>query len=263
MTAPTPVNPYQAPQSEEFGSEGAIEVPGDFVGKLVLGLRLLAGNLPVIAPVVLTVWLPAHVLIEALVARSATPDDPFAALPLTNLVEAFFGPVISGAVICILAERLEGRRISYFEAMAVGVQNWGRLFVARLIASCLVLLGCLALIVPGIVLAVRYSLIDEVVVLEGASANACRARSDQLVRGKGGLIFLSGFVCFTALLTFAAAIGVFLQSVPALDSRWANIGVQCLINILSMLISCVLFLYYRESRGLPELASETKSDGFF
>ena len=134
--------------------------------------------------------------------------------------------------------------------------------MARLIASCLILLGFLALIIPGIVLAVRYSLIDEVVVLEGANANASRARSERLVRGKGGLIFLSGFVCFTALLTFAIAIGVFLQTVPALDSPWANVGVQCFINILSMLISCVLFLYYWESRGLPGPVSETNSDGF-
>ena len=69
-------------------------------------------------------------------------------------------------------------------AAGIGLRNWGRVFGTRFFTGLIILLGLILLVVPGIVLAVRYCLIDEVVVLEGVGGGDARERSRALVRGR-------------------------------------------------------------------------------
>ncbi len=261
MSIPTPINPYEAPESEGYGAETRLVVPESFLGKLAMGFRLLFGNLVIIAPLVLVIWLPANFAIETLVARSATPDDPMAALPLDNIVEVFFGPLISGAVISLLAERFQGRKPRVIEVVRSGLQSWGPLFLTRLVVGIILMLGLIALVVPGIVLAVRYAMVDEVVVLEGAGVTVARRRSSDLSRGRGRLIFFSGLIYLTVLLLIGTGIAFAQELLPGTNTLGMRVGAQSLLNVLSHVITCVMFLYYWEAYAKDQSFREAEAFG--
>ena len=48
-----------------------------------------------------------------------------------SLIEGVFGPIYRGALVYALAQLKDGWRPTYFEAMSVGLRNWGRLFSVR------------------------------------------------------------------------------------------------------------------------------------
>ena len=250
MSFPMSNNPYEAPQADGFGLVGVPQIPPGFFGKLLMGLWLLFGNVTNIGPIVLTVWLPAHLLIESVMAQSLEPNDVLTSIKLNNLVSAFFDPLVAAAILWVLSERMEGRRVNYLSAMSVGLQNWPRLFGARFVSGIFIILGLIALIVPGIILAIRYSLLDEAVVLEGQNIRAARSRSTSLVASSKGLIFLSCLVCFSSLMAVAIGLGLLVETIPALNNLAGNVGVQCLINVMSTHQACVLFLYYWELKGM-------------
>ena len=159
---------YAPPSSLPRHDLGRLSIPASFGGKMVMAFRLLFGQLPLFAALVLTIWLPGHLLIDMVLAANPNQADPLTAMQLAGLVEAVFGPVYAAGIITALAARMSGEKISYLDAMRAGLHHWGRLFAARFVAGLFVMLGLFAFVIPGLVLAARYMLIDEVVVLEGA-----------------------------------------------------------------------------------------------
>jgi hypothetical protein len=232
---------------------GPLEVPGDFGGKFVMAFRLLAGQLLLFTALVLTIWVPGHLLIELVKANNPNPINPFSLLQLNNLIGMFFGPIYAGGILTALANRMSGRRTTYGEALEAGLHHWGRLFGARLVAGLIVGLGFLALIIPGILLAVRYSLIDEVVVLEGTAGRQSRERSRELVRGKGREIFLAGLVSIAMVLAFSALLALVANLADPLNNPLVDASCDCLIDVFAVFFICLLFLYYWEARGKRDL----------
>ena len=241
-------NPYALPRSSLGDGRGKPPIPASFGGKMVMAFRLLFGQLPLFAALVLTIWVPGHLLIDMAVAGNPNQADSLTAFQLGNLVEIVFGPIYSAGVITALAAWMAGEKTSYVEAMRAGLHHWGRLFGARIVVGLLVGLGIVALIVPGLVLAVRYSLIDEVVVLEGAGARVARQRSSQLTRGKGLLIFRVGAVSIALTMTFSISLAKLLDLAGLQNQVLAADACDCLISVFAVFFSCLLFLYYWEAR---------------
>ncbi len=210
--------------------------------------QLLVSNLALFSAIVLTVWLPGNILV-GLATRFATDENGalWWTLKLSQWIEGIFGPIYIGALIYALARLKQGWQVSYGEAMREGLRNWGSLFGARLIAGLFVLLGLLALIVPGIILLLRYSYLDYAVVLEGASAASARSRSTELTKPVRAelcgvwVVFLIGLILVSAILYLPLAFVSFL------DNFATNLFLDCLTSVLYVLIVIVLFLYYWEA----------------
>jgi len=234
-------NPYAPPRSSPGDGRGRLPIPASFGGKMVMAFRLLLGQLPLFAALVLTIWIPGHLLIDMAVAGKPNQADSLTALQLGNLVEIVFGPIYSAGIITALAAQMAGEKTSYVEAMRAGLHHWGRLFGARIVAGLLVGLGIVALIVPGLVLAVRYSLIDEVVVLEGAGARVARQRSSQLTWGKGLLIFRAGVVSIALIMTFSISLAKLLDLAGLQNQVLAADACDCLISVFAVFFSCLPF----------------------
>jgi hypothetical protein len=248
-------NPYAPPKSGSTQSAGPPTVARDLGGKIVTAFRLLLGQLPLFASLVLTIWIPAQLLIELAMASDPNHVDPWAMLRLAFLVEVVFGPICAGAVITALAAQMSGQSTSYPEAMRAGLHHWGRLFGARIVAGLIVLLGLLALITPGIILAIRFSLVDEVVVLEGAGVWAFR-RSTQLTWGRGLAIFLAWAFSILTNLLVALALVLLLSLAGLLNNPFAALVCDALIRVVSVFFTCLLFLFYWEARQ-EELDSQS------
>ena len=198
--------------------------------------------------IILTVWLPGNVLVDYLGHYVLHSEDLFKQIRVTMWIETIFGPIYIGAMVYALARLKEGRDVSYLEAIAVGFKNWGRLFAARFVAGLLIVLGLVALIVPGIVLLVRYALLDCVVVLEGAPTTTARARSTLLTAGRRWQIFWAAvvFICAFIALSFLV---YFPQSLAEqLNVMAYDVVADCFSDLAFAVIQITMFLFYWEAR---------------
>ncbi len=123
----------------------------------------------------------------------------------------------------------------------------------------LVVLACLALIVPGILLAIRWSLAVPAKVLEGTDVGGAMSRSSQLTKGSRGRIFIIWFLIIVLsvglgfLLRWPIELAAGVKSLAALQHapigyRVAHLVVmfiaQCLVGPLATIAFSLL--YYDE-----------------
>lgn len=111
----------------------------------------------------------------------------------------------------------------------------------------LVALGLVLFIVPGILLIVRYALLDPAVVLEGAGATKARSRSTELTIGVRWQIFWAGLLFFVAFLLFSFLIYLPVGLLPQVDTMATWVILDCLLDVAFAMIQIVMFLYYWEA----------------
>ncbi len=214
--------------------------------KLSEALSLLWRNLGLFSAIVLTVNLPINAVLE-LHARHVGEEGVLGTLFLSLGLVGVFGPLWTGALVYALWRLRTGQPVTYGVAMGVGLRKWGRLFVVRLVAGVIVGLGCLGLIVPGMVLALRYALIDEIVVLEDIAVDKTRSRSGRLMAGRKGpllgtmLLFMIPFFLLSFLVNLASEFYRSLNLLPL------QIALACVVSVAGAAVEIVLFLYYWEA----------------
>jgi uncharacterized membrane protein len=126
------------------------------------------------------------------------------------VISTVLGYIVQGLVTYSVLEQLRGRSPSAAESISRGWAKAGPLFAAALVTGILLFGASLALVIPGIILAVRWALLAPVVVAEGAADP--RARSAELTAGhRWGifglmLIFLLGSLILGVI--FGATFGV-------------------------------------------------------
>jgi hypothetical protein len=218
------------------------------LGKIRDAVRLLGSNLPLFGAIILTIWLPANFIVEYLALRVFPPGDSWAAFRTRNLISCVFGPIPIAAVLTALARMKAGERPTYRVAMGGGFRYWWRLLAARLIAGLLITLGLVALVVPGIILAVRYFLLDCAVVLEDAAPAVSRARSAALTAGRRWTIFGTAVLFFLALVALGFVLSTGLELTVLADNVLANAVVDCIFDVAFAVLTIVSFLYYWEAR---------------
>ena len=148
--------------------------------------------------------------------------------------------------------------MTYWQALGQGIRHWGRLFTTRFFAGVIVLFGMAALIVPGIILAVRYFLIDYVVVLEGVGGEAALRRSAELTKGRRWPIFWAAALFMVGFCVFGGGLA-FVQELCGLSySFGANVAVECIGDVIFGILTVVGLLYFveaREERSVEEPAA--------
>lgn len=151
--------------------------------------------------------------------------------------------IAEGIVAYSVLEQLRGRTPPAVEALARGWSKAGALFAATLFTSCLIAGAALAFIVPGIILAVRWVLLSQVVVAEGEVDP--RARSAEITAGHRwaifGLMVLYVLANVIASVALAAVIGRFLSAGPT------KIIGNLVSSTLTLSFSAVLYsvVYYQ------------------
>lgn len=224
-------------------------------------LLLLKKNFWLFAAIILTVWLPGNILSNAIIYYN--PEISFVGMvKLPMIIESIFGPLYIGAMVYALNQIKMGQDASYNEAIGVGIKNWFNLFTARLIAGLLVCLGLIALIIPGIVLMVRYSLLDAAVIIENKGVHDSRKRSVELTTGKRWQIFNAAilFHFFFFLFTFLmyAPFG-FIETNALMP---AEIAIDCILDVIYAVIQIVIFLFYWEAKNELKVAEPAAVDSF-
>jgi len=215
-------------------------------------LRLFVTHLHLFTMIALTVWLPGHLVINYLdFFAGGVPGSTDAAargIRVFLVVEAIFGPLVGAATLAAVARIKRGEPASYGQALAEGLAAWPRLFMARLVERAIVLVGLVALIVPGFILLVRVSFVDALVVLDGAPLGAALRLSNALTAGRRAAIFWTGGTLFVGVFSVARILSVLAG---AAEHFVVQVLADCAIAVTKSVFTIALFLFYWEARHAP------------
>jgi hypothetical protein len=217
-------------------------------GAVAEAVRLLAGNVLLLGAVVFTVSVPVSVLGHVVGSDVFGPNGGMRAFQVSTAMDALLAPIATGALIHAVAVLRRGGRPTYRDAMRVGLGNAGRLFKANVITGSLILVALLAGIVPGVLLAVRWALVDPVVILEGVGWRAAMRRSTDLTRGRRWTVARALIVCL-ACMGIASLGSSVLQGVPPFDVLPVRVALDGAVDVVDGLIDVVMVLFYCEFRS--------------
>jgi len=219
--------------------------------------RLLARHFDLFTLIALTVWLPGHLVINYIdffATSKGAADAAARGFRVGLMVEGVFGPLVVAATLAALARIKRGEPASYAQAMRDGFAIWPRLFIARFVASALVLAGLIALVVPGVVVLLRLCFVDALVVLDGAPLGAALRASNALTAGRRLAIFWTGGFLFVAVFSVAMTLSTLAG---AAHHFVVQVLVDCVIAVTQTVFTIALFLFYREARHAAAPAAPT------
>ena len=213
----------------------------------MLGFTVLFSGLPTAA-------------LDGLVAM-ADPANAQTYLSRFSTVGSTIGGVIGllaqAAIMHMAVRDVAGEPVSPGESLRAGANAFGGLFVLNLALNLGVVLGLLLLVVPGLYLAVIWSVLLPVYLMERLKMSACFERSDFLVRGNrwrvAGLFLIMAVLVLAGLLfTGLATLGLTFVGVSA-----DGVAAQLLINGVASSIAILAFgvgsgVLYAELRRLRE-----------
>jgi hypothetical protein len=213
--------------------------------------RLLTRHFDLFTMIALTVWLPGHLVINYLdffaTSRGAA-DAAARSFRVAILLEGVFGPLVVAATLAALLTIKQGQPPRYFAALRWAIILWPRLFLARLVVSIVVLAGLVALVVPGVMLLVRFAFVDALVALDGVPLGQALRISNTLTAGRRRGIFWTGGFLFAAVFSMAAA----LSALAGLAEHFVvQVLVDCLIAVTQTVFTIAMFLFYWEARQAP------------
>lgn len=195
---------------------------------------------------------------QALANAEANPAEAQAAAEvalrggLAALVAAPFNMaghvLLSAAMTLLISDAYLGRSLSVTSALRRAFERLWPLMGALALSSLGILLGFLCLIVPGLLLTIRWMFMTQAIVLEGSDARASLGRSHELTRGKAGSLF----VLYLMLALFGIVLHV-VQGALVPDSVEAVPGLRELLGIVpqilvSPLSAAALTLAYFDAR---------------
>ncbi len=214
-------------------------------------VRLLVRHFDLFTMIVLTVWLPGHLVINYIDFFAPSKGTPVAAahgFRVALLVEGVFGPLVVAATLAALVRIKRGEPATYGAAMRWAFILWPRLFMARVVISVIVLAGLIALVVPGVVLLVRLAFVDALVVLDQVPLGQALRVSNALTVGRRRAIFWTGGALFVTVFSVAAMLSALAG---LLEHFVVQVLVDCVIAVTQTMLTIAMFLFYWEAHGAP------------
>lgn len=200
---------------------------------------LLAISLLVVVPVYLLVfgvglgylWSDYDVAGGSEVDLSAV-GETFAGLAAQILVVT---PLVTAMTVHLVRTAADGKAASAREAIATGLDLFPKLLAAIALTAVGIFGGFMLLIVPGVILAVRWLVVSQVVVVEGTGGAAALRRSFDLTRDR----FWAGFLVLIVMLLLVGVLSAILVVPLQLAAEEAN---TMALILLGNILSSALFL---------------------
>jgi len=174
---------------------------------VILGLALVVGAIPNLLMTYVVVQL-GMASTEAVVAGQISPAGFAAAALFSGIISMVIGALVQGALTRATISATEGTRVSFGDSLATSLRVVLPLIGLAIVSAIGVGLGMLLLIVPGIILALMWSVAVPVLVAERRGVFESLGRSSDLAKGAKGRIFGIFIVVFIAYAIASAVLGV-------------------------------------------------------
>jgi Membrane domain of glycerophosphoryl diester phosphodiesterase len=161
------------------------------------------------------------------------------------------GPLITAICIHSLRSVAGGEGAAPGRSIRAGLEAFTPLFVAMLLAALGVGVGLVALILPGLYLAIRWFFVPQTVVVEDQSGINALVRSGELVRGRWWRTFGIVVLAWVAAQIPSVVVGLPLTSLAASADRqvYALIGESLTQVVASPFVALVSTLLYYDMRA--------------
>jgi hypothetical protein len=197
------------------------------------------------------VVVPVEIIVEGIgleMLTSSYDESPPLVESIAPTVVGFLvvTPIITAICIYALQSIAEGERPSAGQVLVAGFEAFTPLFGAVLLAAIGIFAGFLALLVPGVYLAIRWYFVPQAVVIEGARGPGALSRSGQIVEGfwwrTFGLVLLANIAVaipgFLILAPFSAIAASTDQAV------WALVGTILATSVTTPFVALYSTLLY-------------------
>jgi hypothetical protein len=166
--------------------------------------------------------------------------DVISLIALIVIVTWIFYPVALGSAVRLASEQIQNGQTDLGASIRFAVSKLIWIWAVGIVAGIIVFLGAIALIVPGIILAIMFSLVLPVIIIESPGVFGSLGRSRKLVSKRW-------LKTFALLLLFAIILGVASLIVDVISAPF-GIASTVVSSILSAfflpLVPIVLTVYY-------------------
>lgn len=225
-------------------------------------LAVLRGNAVPFGVLYLAVHAPSSLYALTL---AGTPEiDTAPGLKILTLVETLLGVVVTAAVTYSTIRELRGWRVDFAEFAVRGIAQSGAAIKVALLSGILVLLGFVALVIPGLVLTTIWWVAIPVAVVERPGTLASLRRSAELTRGVRWRIFglFVGylFVLVGCMFLISGLLFALIDDVVLADWLWTIVGWVWIAGVMAVQAVLVAVSYYhlrvaKEGTGIEEIAA--------
>lgn len=163
------------------------------------------------------------------------------------VISGILGYIVQGLVTYTVLEQLRGRNPSTAESLSHGWSKAGPVFAAAFLTGILLFAATLALVIPAIILAVRWSLLAPVVVAE--EPEDPRARSAELTAGHRWGIFGLMLLFFVASAVLGGILGaIFGRRGGVLPTLMSQIIPSALMLSVTAVVYTVIYYQLRSEK---------------
>jgi hypothetical protein len=170
-------------------------------------------------------------------------------------------PLANAAVIHAVSSIYLSQPTTLGDCLRHGVRRWPALIGTTILQTIMIMLGTLALIIPGIIFAFRYLLAQQVAVLEPLAGSPALKRSRALMKGNFGAAFV--LLLIVGVINGAGGAGIGFIPQPHLRI----VGQSLLAGVSTVFGAAVLVVFYFSNRcklenfDLVMLAEAVADDG--
>lgn len=220
--------------------------------------RAYRKEFPTIAMLALIVFGPVEVLKNYFLHATNQQDNFQMVMRLDMWIGGILGALLCPAVIFAVMWRFRcGEEPEIGRSLRWGVRQWARTFGYRFLASVAIVIGFILLIIPGILIAVLFSLVSPVVAVEGDAQSSVLQRSRELAGKHGWKILGACTAAFVVYLGIAIGVGAFYGVLSYFGDHWIlSAAVDCAMDIgfayFDVLLLC-LYLGIIARKEAPDL----------
>jgi hypothetical protein len=170
---------------------------------------------------------------------------------LASLCLLVTGPMAQGGLTYGTMRTLEDQPTSLADCLKVGSKTWLRLLGLLVLEIPAFIIGFILLIVPGVLLMLRWSVAAPAVVMEGLGIQDAMRRSATLTKDRRWPIFLLGLI-YVVVVIVLDLVGIVLGGGLGAVARNSilSIWLSPLISMMSTLVITTIFTaLYRQLRG--------------
>lgn len=234
--------------SDEPAPAKAPTYPFSVASVLGTAMRVTKRNLVPFLVLAFVLELPSAILL--LNAESGDSGSMLLALVIRMITNSLTAAVLAYGVIM----ELHGSRPPTGVCIARGFGQLGPVIGVSIVAALLIIVATMALVVPGVIVALMFYVIVPVVVVEKLGIDAAMRRSRELTSGRKGDLFL--------ILLLAAGIGIGVQLIardmsPDVAFWWKTLAsaFSSMYFAVTSAVAYVILRQLRDGTQIPEIAT--------
>ena len=164
---------------------------------------------------------------------------------VVGIASLVFGTIAYAGTIKMASEEVEGRQIDLGGAVAFAVSKMVWVWILGLVLGIILAIGYIALIVPGIILTVMFSLSFQALLIEDSGVTGSMSRSRELV-GHRWLKTLAMIIVFAIIVGVASAI---VSTVAAPFGYWGQLVSSVLSAFYLPIVPVATTVYFYSNRA--------------